>query len=103
MRRAFAAGLLSGVRIVWPIISVLLLAIVALGVVAGIREGWSLGESIYFAFVSALTIGYGDLAPKTFLGRVFAIAIGLSGVLLTSLIAAIVVRAFAVIRGDDNE
>ena len=97
MRRTFAAGLLLGLRIVWPILSVLLVAIVGLGVVAGLREGWSVQESIYFAFVSALTIGYGDLAPKTFLARMLAVFIGLCGVLLTSLIAAIAVRALAAI------
>ena len=88
MRRTFAAGLLLGLRIVWPILSVLLVAIVGLGVIAGLREGWSVQESIYFAFVSALTIGYGDLAPKTLLARMLAVFIGLCGVLLTSLIAA---------------
>jgi hypothetical protein len=61
------------------------------------------GESIYFAFVTALTIGYGDLAPKTFLARVLAICIGLCGVLLTALIAAVAVRALAVIRDDSGE
>jgi hypothetical protein len=102
MRRTFAAGLLLGLRIVWPILSVLLVAIVGLGVIAGLREGWSVQESIYFAFVSALTIGYGDLAPKTLLARVLAVFIGLCGVLLTSLIAAVAVRALAAIR-DDSE
>jgi len=103
MRRTFAAGLLLGLRIVWPILSVLLVAIVGLGVVAGLREGWSVQESIYFAFVSALTIGYGDLAPKTLLARMLAVFIGLCGVLLTSLIAAVAVRALATIRDDTEE
>ena len=41
-----------------------LLAIIAgLGLVIGLIEGWSVQESIYFAFVSGLTIGYGDFAP----------------------------------------
>jgi mono/diheme cytochrome c family protein len=69
MRRKFAAGLLTGLRVVWPILSALLGAIVTLGLVIGLLEGWSIPESIYFAFVSGLTIGYGDLAPKTVLAR----------------------------------
>jgi len=50
-------------------------------------------ESIYFAFVSGLTIGYGDLAPKLLLSRVLAIAIGACGVLVTALVAAVAVKA----------
>jgi hypothetical protein len=93
MRREFAAGLWTGVLVVWPILSVLLGLIVALGLVIGLIEGWSVHESIYFAFVSGLTIGYGDLAPKALLARVLAIAIGVCGVLVTALVAAIAVKA----------
>jgi hypothetical protein len=85
-------------------LSVLLVAIAALGVVAGRFEGWSLGESIYFAFVSGLTIGYGDLSPKTGIARMLAILIGICGVLLTALIAAVAVKALTAAHsgGDDN-
>ena len=93
MRRAFVAGLLHGVRVVWPILSGLLATIAGLGLLIGFIEGWSISESIYFAFVSGLTIGYGDLAPKTSVTRALAIAIGICGVLLTGLVAAIAVRA----------
>ena len=95
LRRNFIAGLLTGLRVVWPILSVLLGLIIALGLVVGLLEGWSLHESIYFAFVSGLTIGYGDLAPKSLLTRALAILIGVCGVLLTALVAAIAVKALA--------
>ena len=65
----------------------------AAGVVAGLIEGWSVQESIYFAFVSGLTIGYGDLAPKLLLSRTLAICIGLCGVLFTAILAAVAVKA----------
>jgi hypothetical protein len=98
MRREFAAGLVFGLRIVWPILSILLGAIVALGLIVGFLEGWPIRDSIYFAFVSGLTIGYGDLAPKTFLARMLAILIGTCGLLMTTLIAAVVIKALTVIR-----
>jgi hypothetical protein len=94
MRREFAVGLLVGLRVVWPVLSALLGTMVVLGVVIGLIEGWSLQESIYFAFVSGLTIGYGDLAPGTLLTRTLAILIGVCGVLLTALVAAVAVKAF---------
>jgi len=101
LRRDFLAGLTAGLRVVWPILSGLLALIVGLGLIAGVFEGWSLQESIYFAFVSGLTIGYGDLAPTTLIARILAVLIGLCGVLLTALVAAIAVKALAV-TGLDN-
>jgi hypothetical protein len=56
MRRNIRRGLLFGLRVVWPVLSILLVAIVALGLLVGLLEGWSVHESIYFAFVSGLTI-----------------------------------------------
>ena len=66
-------------------------------------EGWSVQESIYFSFVSGLTIGYGDFAPKTLLGRALAIGIGICGILVTALVAAVAVQALtdAKIGGDE--
>ena len=64
-------------------------------------EGWSISDSIYFAFVSGLTIGYGDLAPKTFVARVLAIMIGIAGVLVTGLVAAVAVKALIEVRARD--
>ena len=93
MRRAFINELVAELRVVWPILSGVLVAIVALGLVSGLLEGWSVQESIYFAFVSGLTIGYGDFAPRTGMARALAIVIGICGVLLTALLAAIAVRA----------
>jgi hypothetical protein len=93
LRRNFLTGLTAELRVVWPILSVLLGLMLALGLVIGVREGWSVQDSIYFAFVSGLTIGYGDLAPKVLLTRVLAILIGVCGVLLTALLAAIAVRS----------
>src|SRR5215475_13861168 len=103
MRRQFAAGLFAGLRVVWPILSALLGLIVALGVVIGLREGWSVQESIYFAFVSGLTIGYGDLAPRSLLTRALAVLIGLCGVLFTALVAAVAVKALAAATNDPKD
>ena len=102
LRRRFASGLRAGLLVVWPVLSALLIAMMGLGIVAGRFEGWPLGDSLYFAFVSGLTIGYGDLAPKTGVGRLLAIMIGACGILLTALVAAVAVKALTVARGGDE-
>jgi hypothetical protein len=101
-RRQFVAGLFAGLRVVWPVLSGLLALIIGLGVVIGRIEGWSVHESIYFAFVSGLTIGYGDFAPKGLLTRTLAILIGCCGVLLTALVAAIAVKALTALSGGER-
>ena len=103
MRRQFLADLWSGLRVVWPILSVLLAAMVALGVVVGVIEDWPLRDSLYFTFVSGLTIGYGDLVPKTLLARALAIGIGVIGVLVTGLVAAIGVQALLAAMQRDRQ
>jgi len=103
LRRSFVTGLFKGLRVVWPILSGLLVLIVALGVVAGLVEGWSVQESVYFSFVSGLTIGYGDFAPKTLLGRALAVGIGVCGILMTALVAAVAVQALTEAQKGDDE
>jgi len=102
LRRKFLRGLVGGLCVVWPILSGVLGTIVVLGVVIGLREGWSIQESIYFSFITGLTIGYGDFAPKFLLTRVLAVVIGLCGFLLTALMAAIAVKALTEAT-DDRE
>jgi Ion channel len=102
MRRTFVHGLFTGLRVVWPILSGLLAIIAGLGLVIGLIEGWSVQESIYFAFVSGLTIGYGDFAPRSFVPRALAIVIGICGVLLTALVAAVAVRALSALSAEGD-
>ena len=63
------------------------------GVIIGRIEGWHIGESLYFTFVTGLTIGYGDLTPKHVAARLLALVIGFAGIVLTGLVAAISVQA----------
>jgi hypothetical protein len=103
VRRRFLSGLVVGLKVVWPVLSGLLAIIVGLGLVIGVFEHWSVQDSIYFAFVSGLTIGYGDFAPKTLLTRILAILIGICGILLTALVAAVAVKALNEALGHPEE
>ena len=59
----------------------------------GFVEGWSVGDAVYFTFITSLTIGYGDIVPRQALGRALAVGIGICGLFLTGVIAGIAVYA----------
>ncbi|HEY3579697.1 MAG TPA: potassium channel protein [Pyrinomonadaceae bacterium] len=58
-------------------------------------EGWSIVDSLYVTAQTLTTVGYGDLAPRTFYGRVFAtgfmmVGVGIVLYALTSTVQTIV-------------
>ena len=100
IRRQFLVELREQLRVVWPIVSGLVGVQLVLGVLVGFLERWPIGDAVYFTFVTGLTIGYGDLVPRRFLSRLIAIVIGLTGILLTGLVAAVGVRALQAVGAE---
>ena len=96
VRRRFFVALWEELHVIWPVASGLVAVQLMLGAFVSVLQGWPLGDALYFTFVTAFTIGYGDLVPKGFLARLIAMIMGLTGVLLTGLIAAVGVRALQV-------
>ena len=74
-----------------------LLALFALilGIAVVIRhlEKMPFGESLYFSFITGLTIGYGDIVVKTPLARLLAVLLGLIGIIFTGIMVAAALRA----------
>ena len=93
MHKRFLLALGHNLRIVWGVLSGILVWQLVLGLLITWLERWPVGEGLYFTFVTGLTIGYGDLVPRQPLSRFLAIVIGLFGVVLTGLVAAIAVQA----------
>ena len=77
------------------VVIALFVQIVIGGVLISYLEGLHIGESIYFAFVTGLTIGYGDINPVTTSGRVVSVGIGIIGMLFTGMTIAVATRALA--------
>ena len=81
---------------IWHVRTVFL-ALIAL-VVAGaaavtLIEKMPFTDTLYFAFVTGLTIGYGDIVVITHFGRLVAILIGFVGIFFTGLMVAVLVYA----------
>jgi hypothetical protein len=58
-------------------------------------EDLHVGDGIYFACITGLSIGYGDITPATAWGRVFSVLIGLVGMIFVGLTVAVATRALA--------
>lgn len=50
------------------------------GISIHFAEGMSYADGIWWAFVTATTVGYGDISPTTFYGRIIAMALMLLGI-----------------------
>ncbi|MCG6975590.1 MAG: potassium channel family protein [Acidiferrobacterales bacterium] len=78
-----------------PIIAFLILVISMLAITIGKREGWTLADSLYFGFITASTVGYGDFRPSQRRGKWLAIVIALCGLILTGIVVALAVESAA--------
>ena len=75
------------------IILILIALIVAGAAAVAFVEKMPFADTLYFAFVTGLTIGYGDIVMHTPVGRLVALLIGFIGILFTGLLVAVLVHA----------
>ena len=82
-----------GLWLTFPLILSLSMLIILLGQAVGRREGWSPFESFYWSFITATTVGYGDIQPVKRALRICAILIAFLGLTLTGIVIAVAVQA----------
>ncbi|XP_026747290.1 TWiK family of potassium channels protein 7-like isoform X1 [Trichoplusia ni] len=62
-----------------------------------LEEKWSILQAVFFSSTVLTTIGYGNIVPETFWGRLFCIAYALIGIPLTLTVIADLGRVFATV------
>ena len=83
-------------KITWHLrtLYLMLLALIMTGATTiAATEKVSFGKALYFSFITGLTVGYGDIAPITAIGRVISVLLGLIGILFTGVVVATAVEA----------
>jgi voltage-gated potassium channel len=76
-----------------PLFVVLCALIIVLGQIVGKIEKWGKFDSVYWAFITALTVGYGDIRPSQKHTKLISILIALIGIMMTGIFVAITVAA----------
>lgn len=81
------------------IFTVIAIVLGALGVMYA--EGMNFGDAIWWAFVTATTVGYGDLSPKSTLGRLIAATLMIFGIGLIGSITSTITSYFLRVENKD--
>jgi len=82
-----------GIWLTSPLLLTLALVVTALGQVVGKMEGWPPFVSFYWSFITATTVGYGDVRPERRVSRILSILIALVGLTLTGILIAVAIHA----------
>ena len=82
-----------GLKLASPLLVLSALLILLLGIIVGLRESWGRYDSIYWAFITATTVGYGDIRPLKSVSKALSILIALIGMVFTGLMVALAIRA----------
>ncbi|NJE00722.1 potassium channel family protein [Thermococcus sp. JdF3] len=92
--RTFFREFLGVLYYVRSILLGLFAIIAAMGVLIAREEGLSIGDGIYFAFISAYTVGYGDITPTTAVTKFLAaFVLPLLGMIFTGIMVAAAMKA----------
>ncbi len=90
--KIFSYGLELGA----PLLVFLAVLITLLGQFVGWRESWKRFDAFYWSFITATTVGYGDIRPLLVVSRVFSVLIALTGMIFTGIIVALAINAASI-------
>ena len=92
----FLKEFVFGLWLTLPLLVSLAAAIALVGQIVGKKEGWLPFETLYWSFITATTVGYGDIRPAKKSGRILAILIALIGLTMTGILVAVAVHSATV-------
>ncbi len=89
--------------LVWHVVVALFgLMLVGAGLIS-FAEGMDFWKALYLTLITGLTVGYGDIAPTTVLGRIVSVLVGLTGLILFGILVAAANRALANMVQENRE
>lgn len=89
----FLANLFRFLGYLSPLFVGLILIIAGLSFFVGRIEKWDVADSLYFGFITALTVGYGDFRPERRSSKILAIVIAVFGLITSGILVAVAIEA----------
>ena len=90
------------VKLAFPLLLFSILLIAVLGLMVGLRESWGRFDSMYWAFITATTVGYGDMRPTMPLSKALSVLIALVGITFTGILVALAIFAATEVLTDQD-
>ncbi|NOZ54679.1 MAG: two pore domain potassium channel family protein [Gammaproteobacteria bacterium] len=82
--------------LVAPLLLFLSLVIIVLGQIVCRVEKWEKFDGLYWSFITATTVGYGDIRPMKKVSKTLSVLIALIGMMFTGIIIAITLNTTSV-------
>jgi len=84
------------VYLVSPLLLFLCFIVVMLGQVVGRIEKWSYFNALYWSFITATTVGYGDIRPLKKISKILSVIIALVGLMFTGILIAVTLNTTSI-------
>jgi len=89
----FGRLFLLGIYFISPILLIFAFIVFALGQIVGRMESWNKFDAFYWSFITAFTVGYGDIRPVRKGSKMISMFIALIGIIFTGIIVSVNVVA----------
>ena len=89
----FLKTFLYGLYFTAPLLLLIMFTTICLGQMVGRIESWKKFDALYWSFITATTVGYGDIRPSFRTSKILSVIIALTGLIFTGIIVAIAVRS----------
>ena len=99
----FGRHLFGMLRFVRGVLLSLFLVLIASALVISALDGIPISDALYFTFITALTVGFGDITPASGLTRAIAVLVGVVGVILVGMVVAISTRALKLAVDEEQQ
>ena len=85
------------IYLVSPLLLFFILLIIFLSQIVKMKENWTIFDAVYWSFITATTVGYGDIRPLKKVSKTLSILIVLIGVMFTGIIIAVTLNTTSVV------
>jgi voltage-gated potassium channel len=101
--QAFIKSFFQLLGLTSPVWGTILVVIAGLALAFAIVEKIKIFDALYYACISAMTIGYGDITPHTRMGKILSVLIGLFGIVATGIIVADALQAVNITYEEEHK